>query len=283
MAHLSKKDYIEASKCYTALLQLHEGLPGQEVASFRRRCGMTLAECHIKLGNTEEAIARYSDVIDESPVFVDQDDCVDDENELLKSSVGTAFYRRAVAFQSLGLNKFSYFDLNLAIDHTPYNECFFRTLDEIKSNEDVIENDDSETSRLEQHIFIENLQESFPRPFLNSKEMHLLFRRSKARSSKPHATQMQPTNGSGLEGLFAGLGGSGIGAGGLGQLSSMLPLLGGMGLVSPEAMKNLKEIFAAVTDVFKIFNHVYTFLKKNSHYILTFIGLVCIYLALAKK
>ncbi len=197
---IKRKDYEQAIKCYSALIQLYEGLPGQETAWYRMQCGITLAECHMNLGNTEEAIARFSDVIDEFPPIdtiihhdesgdvhskhyegriygvdryktkekynerghvsmIANDECIhhDEETEMLRYSIGEfIFYtvhdlidlsftmycgklgetycKRAIAFQSLGLSKFSLFDLNVAIEHSPYDERKFVLLDQAKED-----------------------------------------------------------------------------------------------------------------------------------------------------
>ena len=207
---IKRKDYEQALRCYSALVQLYEGLPGQKMAWYRMQCGITLAECHMHLGNTEEAIARFSDVIDEFPIidtfvhndensdqhdeqedkqisaveegminigschergtkekrdisasinaFNDDGNFNDEEIEMLRYSigkytfliftsgndksnwfhVGETYCKRAIAFQSLGLSKFSVFDLNVAIEHSPFDERKFFLLDQAKGNAGIL-------------------------------------------------------------------------------------------------------------------------------------------------
>ena len=93
---IKRKDYEQALRCYSALVQLYEGLPGQKMAWYRMQCGITLAECHMHLGNTEEAIARFSDVIDEFPIidtFVHNDENSDQHDEQEDKQISAVDYR----------------------------------------------------------------------------------------------------------------------------------------------------------------------------------------------
>ena len=97
---IKNRDYEKALNCYSALIQLYEGLPGQEMAMYRMQCGVTLAECHMHLGNTEEAIARFSDVIDELPVIdtvvnhnEDGDECEQRESSFVGETITDFLYR----------------------------------------------------------------------------------------------------------------------------------------------------------------------------------------------
>ena len=58
--YLISKQYETAAFCYSAALQVMEGIGGYESGELRRKCGLLLAECEIKNCNYYSAIARCS-------------------------------------------------------------------------------------------------------------------------------------------------------------------------------------------------------------------------------
>ena len=254
---VSNKMYSEASGCYTALLQLHEGLPGKNMDSLRRRFALTLAQCHIKLGNTEEAIARFSDVIDESPVFIDENENPDNDIEMLKISVGLAFLNRGMAFKSLGLNEFSYVDLNFAIEHSPFDNRPYEALEEIVQLIDIdLEDENGENIKIEQQIFVENLQENFPKQYLNSQQINKILRKeSKNTFTKRNQLPNSIPNLNGFGGLFGG---------GLSNIESIIPMIGSLTGLNQDSISNLKEIWSALKTVFLTLKSIYDVVIKRS-------------------
>ena len=127
--YLSSKQYSKAAICYTAVLQVIEGIGGAESGSIRQRCSITLAECEIKLGNLYGAIARCSEVIDECPIPLLENHSSDsreistgttsdsrvhmnnDQNELIRKVLSQALYRRAIALNRLEEPELAMIDL----------------------------------------------------------------------------------------------------------------------------------------------------------------------------
>jgi len=278
--YLSVKAYKDAAQCYLALLQLHEGLPGPQMATCRRRYGLTLAECHCRMGDTEEGIARFSDVIDESPVFLDDinnNNDNDREQEILRLSVAKSLCMRGLSFKKLGLLKYSYLDITLAIEYNPADTKLFEELDVLLrdgKNEGLDEQEEdstaANTTRMEQQIYVENLQEKYPRPVMSMRQINLLARRKVASSSSsssmtgtslsPLSTGSSPLGGLGGIGSLLGSMGSG---GGLGGIMKLLPMVGGMIGMSAESIQNTSEIIAALGNVFSSLTDAYKFITKN--------------------
>lgn len=69
---LKMKRFDDAIQYYSAILNLLEGISGDEAVDLRRRCGLTLAECELKTGNFYQAVARCSEVIDEASNFLQE-------------------------------------------------------------------------------------------------------------------------------------------------------------------------------------------------------------------
>ena len=126
---LQSKDYKRASLYYSAIMQIIEGIGGVESLELRRRCALTLAECEIKLGNLQRAVARCSEVIDEATEPENWDDI--DPNVAL--SVGKAFYKRGISMKRLNKPHFAWLDFEKCLMYNPNNEKAFleiSTLDE---------------------------------------------------------------------------------------------------------------------------------------------------------
>ena len=126
--YLSSKQYSKAAICYTAVLQVIEGIGGAESGSIRQRCSITLAECEIKLGNLYGAIARCSEVIDECPIPILDNHSSDsrkissgsdgsrvsintEQNDLIRKVLSQALYRRAIALNRLEEPELAMIDL----------------------------------------------------------------------------------------------------------------------------------------------------------------------------
>lgn len=284
--YLSLRSYKEAAKCYLALLQLHEGLSGKHMAACRRRFGLTLAECHCRIGDTEEAIARFSDVVDELPVFLEtkEDSSAIEEEELeaLRLSMARALHLRGLSFKTLGLAKFAYLDISLAVVHNPADPKLFDELDILRREckDENFEEEDEEgavlkTARMDQTIFVENLQENYPRPTLTSRQISSIAKRKVPVTSSLPANGVSglgafPSNGAGMGSL--GEMGSLLGAmgsgGSLGGILKFLPIIGSMVGLSAESVNNASEIMVALGNVFSSLHCAYKFVTKNSSTIL---------------
>ena len=172
-----------------------------------------------------------------------------------------------MAFQSLGLSEFSVYDLNLAIEYAPYDENIFFILDQVKSEAGIEKNDDDEASKMEQHIFVENLQENFPRPEMNSKDIEKLFKilKSNIQRKEKMARSKQSTSAADLgnsETPFGGLGGGlGMGTAGLGGLGAM-------------NLKEVTEIYEALKHVFVSFQSNFKKIVANSNTIVFFVAVL---------
>lgn len=159
-SYLSSKQYSKAALCYSAVLQVIEGVGGKESGEIRQRCSLTLAECEIKLGNLYSAIARCSEVIDESPdlPFLDVDTSAlnigsdaaesastslqplnNEEYERLSKFLSQARYRRGVALFRLDEPELALIDLHEALRMVPGDE---RIQERIETIESVLLNSD---------------------------------------------------------------------------------------------------------------------------------------------
>lgn len=126
-AYLSSHSNEEAIQCYSAILQIVEGLDGEESFELRRRCGLTLAECELRAGRPPRAVARCSEVIEESTNYDESQNYSLNKVDLLKT-LGRAHYRRGVSLKKLDLLRLALVDMKLANKYQPDDQ---RTLKEI--------------------------------------------------------------------------------------------------------------------------------------------------------
>jgi len=192
------------------------------------------------------------------------------ELDLLRTSLGTAFHRRGLAFQSLGLNEFAFIDLNVAADHNPFDEGIYVTLDNVLKDFDGGDDDEDsrEKSKMEQQIFIENLQENFPRPLISSTGIRKLLK-------PPAKKNIRKESSRAATGFSNAIGGGGL----AGNIESLLPLLGSLGGLSPEAVKNVGEIVKAMKETFIMFKNMYGYITKRSTYVVMVLAAVLMLLA----
>jgi tetratricopeptide (TPR) repeat protein len=296
---LSTKQYSKAASCYAAVLQVIEGVGGSESGDLRRRCGLTLAECEIKVGNLYAAIARCSEVIDECPAITDLDcdaKCENmdklSENEMeekkLRQALGQAYYRRGVALSRLEEPDLALLDLQQALKKIPDDVKILQRLETLES---VILNYDkgstgSETSSksdLEEQLqsIAEDAQANYQRAHFSRKQIRDLLQRNL--SNGKSLTKKLKTSGSsndfgGIGDFFSkGMGPSLQGLGGFGNLSGKngggtdtSGLLGNLGMMlrlfsglDNKTIGLIEEIAEAVLDVFQLF-------KKTFNVIITY-------------
>ena len=310
--YISRMMFTEASSCYAAILQILDGSGGANSAELRRKCGLTLAECYFKLGKFYDAIARYSDVIDESPLDVKDGDIdirIIAKEKSFRSAIGRAFFRRGAAFNHLNLVDFALIDFKAALNYLTGETSITKVVDMIKEIESEIDNPISDTESgspdpvvddvniLLMQDTIENIQLSYPRREMSIRKIELLssthdvatvinsFNLSSARSN----IQGTDTFSSGLQGVLgfdssdtgkgngaflgAGLGGL-LGTGGF----DLLEMLGKMAGLDSYTIKNVKEIFQAFKTVFKYFQSAMKFLKGNSTLIVTCVTVLWVFM-----
>ena len=287
---LSTKQYSKAASCYAAVLQVIEGVGGSESGDLRRRCGLTLAECEIKIGNLYAAIARCSEVIDECPAITDLNDAKDEnmeklsENEMnlkedqkLRQALGQAYYRRGVALSRLEEPDLALLDLQQALKKIPDD---LKILQRLESLESVILNYDKKSHgnemssklELEEQLqsIAEDAQANYQRAHFSGKQIRDLLQKKSFTKSR-----LASGASSGLGGLgdffSKGMGPSLPGLSGLGNLSgnngggtSASGLLGNLGMMlrlfsglDEKTVGLIEEIAGAFMDVFPLFKKTF--------------------------
>lgn len=253
--HLSFKRYEEAADCYAAIIQKLEGVGGSEAGELMRRCGLTLAECEIKLGNLYDAIARCTEVINESP-----------DDASLQQTLGKAFYRRGVSFHRLDMLKFAYVDMLQASRYLPEDAKVAST---ILTLEESLNTTASELKAIEEELqdAVEEATLKFPRRQFTKKELRNIINNGALEPEDGQGALPDFMNSLGqfgdagaasspfdLQSLFRGAGDLGASPlGGLGGLSGILS-----SVMEPANMKNYMEMFSAVNSVRL---HVGSFIK----------------------
>lgn len=233
---LSVRSYEKASDYYAAVLQIVEGVGGPETVEIRRRCFLTLADCEIKLSRYNEAIARCTELIDESPSVL-----VEGSNEKINSnlqeSLGKAFYRRGIALMHLNKSTLALLDFKSAKVHIPTDIKIEDKINSIKMSGSV-------DLALESHghnAYLENdLREcvddallQYPRPYFTASKLSQLCKQAEV----IQRGASNPMDFGGFDSLFRDLGGGdnegsrhagGLGMfGGLGGLSGSGSGIGG--------------------------------------------------------
>jgi tetratricopeptide (TPR) repeat protein len=280
--YLVNGEYNQAADCYAAILQNLEGAGGPEAGHLMRRCGITLAECEIKLGNLFDAVARCTEVIDESPEMVTSDS--------VQVTLGKAYYRRSVAFQRLNMPRMAYLDLNQASKYLP-DDGRIRNSMKILSNSNDISS--IEISEDELQDTLEEALKHFPRRIFSRREIvELIYGPNSGytenaplkRPIKSSFNDIMKSFGDGtevgeesafdLQSLMSGQG-SGGGESPLGALGGLGNMLGGGGLGSllssvmePGNLQNYMEIFQACNNFRKWLGDVINQIKANHGIIL---------------
>lgn len=223
-----QKKFNEAAQCYSAILQLVEGAAGDDAYEMRRRCGLNLAFCDIKEGNYKAAVARCSEVIDESMNYLlsppEESSVLFDRQ--LKESLATAHERRAAALKNLKKVDFAEIDLKKAFKYggkslkVKKKELYMKVkkLRFPESTEDLLRD------------FAEECQVSHPRINLSKTTIKQIINRHYASLQVPSMGQDMFGGGAGGIDLGSLMGGANpFGAGGL-KLSSIVsfgaPMLG---------------------------------------------------------
>lgn len=157
--------YGEAAKCYSAALQCLVGVPGDEAYELRRRCGLNLAYCNLKEENYSNAIARCSDVIDESSNFFnesgDTPGLESRDVDMLRQALATAHRRRYQALKYL--NKDDLAEVDLAFSK------FYKSNANINQRSKVVKKYQYQHDALQD--FVEECQSLHPVDNISKKEL----------------------------------------------------------------------------------------------------------------
>lgn len=150
--YLTQKKYKYAAKYYSAVLQLIEGIGGQESEELRRKCCLTLAECELQEGQFYCTIARCSEVIEEAPIDTkilttdklpvntgSMNDTTsstgynstetDNKIDKLRASLAKAFYRRGISLNRLEKPQLAILDLQKAKEMLPSDNKIINAID----------------------------------------------------------------------------------------------------------------------------------------------------------
>lgn len=181
LLNLQQKNYENASKYYTAILQLVEGLGDDYSTDMRRRCGLTLAECDLKCYRYHSAIARCSEIISEFGNYI----CTGDHKTnassinaaMVQKTLGTAHFRRATALKLLKKSKWSQVDLSRAVKYQPNNSKIKSLLLKTRKSSTTQET----VNKMED--FIDNCLCNNPRVFLTENSINALSKVSASTSS----------------------------------------------------------------------------------------------------
>lgn len=174
--HHTRKRFGDASKCYEAALQLIEGIPGDEAYELRRRCGLNLAYCYLKESKLGDAVARCSEVIDESSNFLDESGQIssfdDEQSQLLRDALATAHKRRSVALQLLGRHELAKVDNSISKGYKSRNiKSARKTVLDVPLRLDALQD------------FVEECQVKYPRKHLSAREIERLCQLERPRST----------------------------------------------------------------------------------------------------
>ena len=257
-ARLQSREYEQAADCYAAIIQKLEGIGGDEAGDLMRRCCLTLAECEIKLGNLYDAVARCSEVINETPESSDQS---------VQQTLGKAYYRRGVSFQRLDMPHLAYLDMVQAAKYVPDDVKVSNTIQILEvriANTSAAVNASNESVALEDELqyTVEEAMSGFPRRKFSKVEIRRIIE-GETRPSQPTFPQ------SPLSSLFSNP--STQDQSPLGPLQGLLS-----SVVEPSTLKNIMEIYSAANQVRKQVSALMRRVRENQQAILCLMTLVWI-------
>ena len=221
--YLSNRDYNNAARCYAAVLQVTEGQAGLETGQLRRRCSLTLAECEIKLGNLDSAIALCSQVLEEMPPLSSGQHVLTsgvEDLEEMRRAYGKAHYRRGVALDRRNLPHLALYELRAAHTNIPNDENVMNRIVEIESSlSDLRDNEivvlgngvsvatDDKVLEEQLHNVLEEAQASSPLPRFTEDQLRAILQSTLER--RDSASPLP---------AFNPMAAAGVGVGALGQL-----------------------------------------------------------------
>lgn len=285
--YLSKRDYNNAARCYAAVLQITEGQAGLETGQLRRRCSLTLAECEIKLGNLDSAIARCSQVLEEMPPLSSGQHVLTSgvgDLEEMRRAYGKAHYRRGVALDRRNLPHLALHELRAAHANIPNDENVMSRIVEIESSlSDVRDNeivvlgngvslptDDIELEEQLHHV-TEDAQSSSPLPRFSEDQLRAILQstleRRESVSPQPAFNPMAAGVGVGALGQLLGTGKEKGAAGSpidsllklaaSGKLPGMVSSMGALLGLDSGTVTLTSEVLQAFTDVALMVKRLY--------------------------
>jgi len=308
------KQYQSAIQCYSAILQIVEGVSDEELSCIRRRSALTLAECEVKVGNLRKAIARFSEVINEAPLSVDRwstsysyspnsTGSIDHTDSEISRAIAKALFRRGLSMKQLNYHYYALLDLQESLKYNPDSVQAYEEIAALEASDEVIalsRSNESEASLIDKHIdMIEEYQLSYPRTTLSDHQLNLLVNHvstndrrgyaaadyapsSTVTSSRAPLTSSFPTNPfSSLMGLDtnpsadSGLLPSSNGSGlSMHSLIKFVPLIGSMLGVEATTIGTISEVLQAIVVTHQRFSKLVKYVNDNRQAILLIFTLV---------
>lgn len=198
---VKNKQYQSAIQCYSAILQIVEGVSDEEYSCIRRRSALTLAECEVKVGNLRKAIARFSEVINEAPLSHDRwstsyspnsTGSIDHTDSEISRAIAKALFRRGLSMKQLNYHYYALLDLQESLKYNPDSVQAYEEIAALEASDEVIalsRSNESEASLIEKHIdMIEEYQLSYPRTTLSDHQLNLLVNHVSSNDRRGYAT-----------------------------------------------------------------------------------------------
>lgn len=203
------KQYQSAIQCYSAILQIVEGVSDEEYSCIRRRSALTLAECEVKVGNLRKAIARFSEVINEAPLSVDRwsasssssysssssnsTGSIDHTDSEISRAIGKALFKRGLYMKQLKYHYYALLDLQESLKYNPDSVQAYEEIAALEASDEVIalsrSNESEASSLIDKHIdLIEEYQLSYPRITLSDHQLNLLVNQVSSNDRRGYAT-----------------------------------------------------------------------------------------------
>ena len=259
---ISNKNFKEATKYYSAILQLLAGQSGEESGNLRRRCGLTLAECELKSGNFYNAIMTCSEIIDESPNL--DSTLTSDNNDPLfvNKAVSKAYYKRGIALEKANETALALSDYELALSLQPKNKKIQEKVKQYKLHIKLINETTGDIDNIGDYV--EYISQQFPKRQLSQTEIkELTFKKSQKPIKTDHKLTISEPN-TKFPGMFGGgnpLSGL-LGAGG-GGLADMAPLISSLTGIDSKIIMTLINIFQTFSNIISKINKFVKMIYSN--------------------
>ncbi len=270
---LNQKHYQRAINYYSGMIFLVEGIKGSRATEIRQRCGLTLAECEMKLGRYSRAVARCSEVIEEASSEVDdlsakkKSPLLVKRSKSLLRSLALAHYRRAICLKHLRKLSLAMIDLRLALKYQPDDNNILEEIVDTHFKNVTLEMDEEDVMMARLYDFVEDCQVSQPRLKMT---VSLIDRLCAENPEIIPQSLTSPSSSSFFPGLGASLTGLGNPTPGLSSIGRALPDLKSMGNlfemisgIDGETVSKAIEIVTAVTKVISKVKKTWSFLDQN--------------------
>ena len=292
---LGTKDYSKAINYYSAILQLVEGIHGEEAIEMRRRCGLTIAECELKNGQLQNAIARCSEVIDEfnnekdEKALEEKKSSNPQEYQQLMKAMAMAHCRRALALKLLDKVNLASLEIKRSMKLDPkYTKSKLSKSKLSSSNTNTkITKDEEKRLREELLDFAEDCQCNFPRKSFTEDEIDKLYKFSKnyknKLSKRAHSiTSSISTGGNNAFGGFpASSSMSGFPFASLMEGDNMIemannfaPTIANMIGWKEQSVRNMISTLKIISKVASVIRDTYTIISKHKEKIILLVTLI---------